>query len=153
MFYLVVYSAMTLGAFGTVMLVRAGGEERTDLDGYAGLARRSPGRATLMALFLLSLAGIPPTGGFIAKVGVFTAAVDAGAWWLALVGVLASVVAVFFYLRVIVAMYMRPSSLPDEDPAGWPRAVVGALAVGVLVVGVVPGVLAGVIEEAASLGW
>jgi NADH-quinone oxidoreductase subunit N len=79
--------------------------------------------------------------------------VDAGAWWLALVGVLASVVAVFFYLRVIVAMYMRPSSLPDEDPAGWPRAVVGALAVGVLVVGVVPGVLAGVIEEAASLGW
>jgi NADH-quinone oxidoreductase subunit N len=152
-FYLVVYSAMTLGAFGTVMLVTAGGEERTDLDAYAGLAKRSPGRAALMALFLLSLAGIPPTGGFIAKVGVFTAAIEAGHWGLALVGVVASVAAAFFYLRVIVAMYMRPSELPDEEPAGWARAVVGALAVAVLVLGIVPGIVTGVIDQASTLGW
>ena len=152
-FYLAVYSAMTLGAFGAVMLVSVGGEERTDLDAYAGLAKRSPGRAALLALFLLALAGIPPTGGFIAKVGVFTAAIEAGHWSLALVGMLASVAAAFFYLRVIVAMYMRPSELPDEEPAGWSQVVVGALAAGVLVLGVVPGVLTGVIEQAATLGW
>ena len=153
MFYLIVYAIMTLGAFGVVMLVSARGEERTDLDDYAGLARRSPGLAALMTVFLLSLAGIPPTGGFIAKVGVFSAATAAGHWSLVLVGVLASVAAAFFYLRVIVAMYMRAPEGPEHDAAGWTRAVVGALAVAALVLGVFPGLLSGAIEQAATLGW
>jgi NADH-quinone oxidoreductase subunit N len=152
-FYLAVYSAMTLGAFGVVMLIASRGEERTDLASYDGLARRSPGLAALMTVFLLSLAGIPPTGGFIAKVGVFTAATSAGYWWLALVGVIMSVVAAFFYLRVIVAMTMRPSTLDAEDPPGWPRVLVGALAIAVVVIGVFPGLLTGVIDQAATLGW
>ena len=78
MFYLVAYAAMTVGAFGTVMVVSGRGEERTRISDYTGLARTNPVAAALMTLFLLSLAGIPPTAGFIAKVNVFTAAIDAG---------------------------------------------------------------------------
>ena len=78
---------MTLGAFGVVMLVSARGEEQTSLTAYAGLSKRSPLLAGLMTLFLLSLAGIPPTVGFVAKVGVFSAAIRAGHTPLALIGV------------------------------------------------------------------
>jgi len=152
-FYLAVYTAMTLGAFGVVMLVAVGHGGRTDLDTYSGLAKRRPGLAAMMAVFLLSLAGIPPTGGFIAKVGVFTAAIDAGHWSLALIGVLASVAAAFFYLRVIAAMYMRPLEGPEEADPGMTGALVATLAIVVLVLGVVPGVVTGVIDKAATLGW
>src|SRR5437879_953737 len=126
MFYLVAYAAMTVGAFGIVMLVSARGEEQTSLDAYAGLARRSPGLAALMTVFLLSLAGIPPTAGFIAKVTVFSAAIGAGNWPLAVVGVVASVVAAYFYLRVIVYMYMRaPAEGIESDEAAMPRLAPG----------------------------
>ena len=90
---------------------RSGARSARASSAYAGLARRSPSWPALMTLFLLSLAGIPPTAGFIAKVGVFGAAIQAGDWPLVLIGVLASVVAAFFYLRVIVLMYM-------QEPAG-----------------------------------
>jgi NADH-quinone oxidoreductase subunit N len=154
MFYLVVYTLMTVGAFGVVMLVSAWGEERTSLDAYAGLAKGSPGLAALMAVFLLSLAGIPPTAGFIAKVTVFAAAIGAGNWPLAVVGVLASVAAAFFYLRVIVYMYMRdPVEELDADPTVWPRVAAGFLAAGVVVLGVFPGILTGVLRSAAVLRW
>ena len=113
---------MTLGAFGVVMLVSARGEEQTTLSSYAGLYHRSPFLALLMTLFLLSLAGIPPTAGFIAKVDVFTAAISAGNWPLVLLGVLMSVASAFFYLRVIVYMYMRdPAGDQDEDTSLMPR--------------------------------
>ena len=124
MFYLVAYAAMTIGAFGTVMIVSGRGEERTRIADYTGLARTNPVAAALMTLFLLSLAGIPPTAGFIAKVNVFTAAIDAGYWILALVGVLASVAAAFFYLRVIVLMYMQE---PEAAPATTERSGTGAM--------------------------
>jgi NADH-quinone oxidoreductase subunit N len=155
LFYLVVYAAMTLGAFGIVMLAAARGDGRTELDSYAGLARRSPLLAALMAWFLLSLAGIPPTGGFIAKVGVFGAAIDAGNVGLVLVGVLASVVAAFFYLRVLVYMYMRE---PDEqhaewDRAWWPRVALAVPAALILALGVFPRLLAPVLEQASVLRW
>ena len=154
MFYLVVYTLMTVGAFGVVMLVSARGEEQTSLGAYAGLAKRSPGLAALMTVFLLSLAGIPPTAGFIAKVTVFAAAIGAGNWPLAVVGVLASVAAAFFYLRVIVYMYMRePVEELDADPTVWPRVAAGVLAAGVVVLGVFPGILSGVLRSAAVLRW
>ena len=154
MFYLVVYAATTLGAFGVVMLVSSKGEEQTSLRSYAGLARRSPWLAALMMIFLLSMAGIPPTAGFIAKVGVFSAAIRAGNWPLAVVGVLASVVAAFFYLRVIVSMYMRqPEGELDEDTSMLERLVPGLLAVVTLVLGVFPGLLTQFIEKAATLRW
>jgi NADH-quinone oxidoreductase subunit N len=155
MFYLVAYAAMTVGAFGTVMLVSGRGEERTRLSDYRGLARTDPLAAALMTLFLLSLAGIPPTAGFIAKVNVFSAAIGAGYWVLALIGVLASVAAAFFYLRVIVLMYMQE---PAEEPVKEERgrvadAILVVPAVATIVLGVFPGLIVGIIEEASVLRW
>src|SRR6266550_4924639 len=118
LFYMLAYAAMILGGFGIVMLVSVRGEERTQLGSYVGLARRSPLLAALLTLFLLSLAGIPPTAGFIAKGSVFSAAVRAGHWPLVLVAVLASVVAAFFYLRVIVLMYMQEAREEPMAAAG-----------------------------------
>ena len=93
-----------------------------------------------MTLFLLSLAGIPPTAGFIAKVAVFGAAIRAGHWPLVLIGVLSSVVAAFFYLRVIVVMYMQePRGDDDRDDALTPRLVLVVPAVVTLALGVFPG--------------
>src|SRR5204862_271825 len=114
--YLIAYAVMVLGAFGVVMLVSGRGERGTSLSSYAGLSRTRPGLAALMTLFLLSLAGIPPTAGFIAKVDVFGAAVRAGHWPLVLIAVLGSVVATFFYLRVVVVMYMQ-APVEEEAPA------------------------------------
>ena len=152
MFYLVAYAAMILGAFGIVMLVSGRGEERTGLSAYAGLAERSPALAALLALFLLSLAGIPPTAGFIAKVSVFNAAIQAGHWALALVAVLSSVVAAFFYIRVIVLMYMEE----PEDSTGLlttPSAGVALVpaAVATVLLGVYPSVLFDVLDSASVL--
>ena len=168
MFYLVAYAAMTVGAFGTVMVVSGRGEERTRIGDYTGLARTNPVVAALMTLFLLSLAGIPPTAGFIAKVNVFSAAIDAGYWVLALIGVLASVAAAFFYLRVIVLMYMQePESAPAsrsaevsgsratnraEDSAAM-GAVLAIPAAATLLLGVFPGVIVGIIRDASVLRW
>jgi NADH-quinone oxidoreductase subunit N len=154
LFYLVAYSATILGAFGTVMLVSSRGERRTGLSAYAGLYRRSPGLAGLLALFLFSLAGIPPTAGFVAKVSVFSAAIDAGAWPLALVGVLASVVAAYVYLRVIVLMFMQePADEAEPDRTLLPRLVIAVPAAVTLVLGVFPGLVTGFLEQAAVLRW
>jgi NADH-quinone oxidoreductase subunit N len=157
MFYLFSYAAMVLGAFGVVMLVSGRGEDHTDLASYTGLARRRPLLAGLMTLFLLSLAGIPPTAGFMAKVGVFGAAIGAGHWSLVLIGVLASVAAAFFYLRVIVLMYMQEpgtASVPvGEAPAWLAHAAVMIPAVLTLAFGVFPQIVLGVIEKASVIRW
>jgi len=154
LFYLVTYAAMTIGAFGVVMLVEGRREGRTSLDDYTGLWRRSPTTAVLMAIFLLSLAGIPPTGGFIAKINVFGAAASAGHWPLVLIGVLASVVAAFFYLRVLVLMFMRePVGEGADQPEPAARAIVALPALLVLLLGVFPGIVTGLLDEAAVLRW
>ncbi|HZA60991.1 MAG TPA: NADH-quinone oxidoreductase subunit NuoN [Actinomycetota bacterium] len=154
MFYLAAYAAMILGSFGVVLLVSRRGEERTSLTSYAGLAKRSPGLAALLALFLLSLAGIPPAAGFIAKVLVFQAAVTAGQSALVVIAVLASVVAAFFYLRVIVLMYMQdPEEAPAIEPAVGPGLALGVTAIVTLVLGVYPGVLLDALESASILRW
>jgi NADH-quinone oxidoreductase subunit N len=157
LFYLVAYATMILGGFGVVMLVSVRGEERTSLASYAGLARRSPFLAALLTVFLLSLAGIPPTAGFIAKVGVFSAAVQAGHWPLVLVAVLASVVAAFFYLRVIVLMYMQDPQEAADDlsprPARMPAGAVAIPAFLTLLFGVFPGLISGFLHTASVLRW
>ncbi|MEX0833796.1 MAG: NADH-quinone oxidoreductase subunit NuoN [Actinomycetota bacterium] len=153
LFYLVSYAAMILGAFGVVMLVSARGEENTSLDSYAGLGRRSPLLAGLMALFLLSLAGIPPTAGFIAKVAVFGAAVGAGHWPLVLIAVLASVVAAFFYIRVIVLMYMKEPEEATAPSAGAEAFVVAVPAFLTLLFGLFPGIVFGFLEKASVIRW
>jgi NADH-quinone oxidoreductase subunit N len=154
LFYLVAYAAMIAGAFGVVMLVSGHGEERTALVAYRGLYRRSPLLAGLLTVFLLSMAGIPPAAGFIAKVGVFSAAIAAGHWELALIGVLASVVAAFFYIRVLVLMYMyEPEGDLTADVAPAPVAGVAVAAAVTLVLGVLPGLLVGLLDKASVLRW
>lgn len=115
LFYLFVYVFMNVGAFGVMVALARGGQESERIDDFAGLARARPGLAALMTLFMLALAGIPGTGGFIAKFYVFAAAVNADLLPLAILGVLTSVVSVFYYLQLPVAMYMREPR--DEEPA------------------------------------
>jgi NADH-quinone oxidoreductase subunit N len=154
LFYLLAYSLMIVGAFGVVMLVSSRGEEATSLASYRGLYRQSPLLAGLLSLFLLSMAGIPPTAGFIAKVGVFRAAIDAGHWELALIGVLASVAAAFFYIRVMVLMYMQePTGDHEPDASLVPRLALAVPAVGTLLLGVLPGIVADVLNEASVIRW
>ncbi len=115
LFYLLVYAFMTLGAFATVIASAPGGKERLSLSEWTGLGQRHPLFAGVMTLFLLSLAGIPPTAGFMGKFFVFSAAVQAGETGLVVVGVLTSAIAAFFYLRVIVAMWLQD---PEPGQAG-----------------------------------
>jgi len=156
LFYLLAYAAMIVGAFGVVMLVSIRGEERLGIASYAGLARRNPLLAGLLTLFLLSLAGIPPTAGFIAKVSVFGAAVQDGHWPLVLIAVLASVVAAFFYLRVIVIMYTQEPDTADDAErvsAPGPAIGIGVTAVATLLFGVFPGLAFHFLDQASVLRW
>ena len=137
MTYAFFYVFMTLGAFGVVIAL---GERGENLDGYQGLAAQRPGTAALMLLFLLSLTGIPPTAGFVAKFVVILSAVRAGHMALAVLAVACSVVSAFIYMRVAVFMYMREPK--DPAPARFPMAVSAALGVAALVTligGISPG--------------
>ena len=116
MFYLATYAVTNLGAFGVIGLLETRDRPNDQVRDYAGLWRTHPGLTVLMTIFLLSLGGFPPLGGFIAKWYVFTAAVQAGDVWLAIIGVLTSVVSVFFYLRIIVMMYMTETDAPATFP-------------------------------------
>jgi NADH-quinone oxidoreductase subunit N len=117
LFYLLAYAVANLGAFGIISLLDTADWPNDRVRDYAGLWNEHPGLAALMTVFLLSLGGFPPLAGFIAKWYVFSAAVKAGYYWLAIIGVLTSVVSVFFYLRIVIMMYMTPS----ESPARFPR--------------------------------
>lgn len=127
MFYLLMYLFTNIALFGVVMLVdQASGS--VDLEAFNGLSRRSPHLALVMLFALLSLSGIPPTAGFFGKFFIFKAAVDAGLWWLALIGILNAFVALYYYLNVVKYMYLYRSE--DEDKAiPVSRAVKVALAV------------------------
>ena len=120
LFYLLSYGLSTIGIFAVLTLVRDGDGEASHLSQWAGLASRSPVTAAVMSLFLLSLAGIPLTAGFIGKFAVFRAAIEVGAWPLALVALLASAVAAFYYLRVIVLMYFSPPAVDGPTVGGLP---------------------------------
>ena len=106
LFYLLGYSVTNLAAFGVIALLGERDRDNDELRDYAGLWHSHPALAALMTVCLLSLGGLPPTVGFIGKWYIFTAAVGAGYYWLAIIGVLTSVISVFFYLRVVVMMYM-----------------------------------------------
>jgi NADH-quinone oxidoreductase subunit N len=107
LFYMVAYTLTNLGAFAVVIALEQRGEAAWSLDDFSGLYQRRPMLAIAMAVFMFSLAGVPPTAGFMAKFYVFTAAYDGGLGWLALIGVLTSAIAVFFYLRVVLRMFMQ----------------------------------------------
>jgi NADH-quinone oxidoreductase subunit N len=133
LFYLLSYAVTNVGAFGVIALLEDGVRPNDRIRDYAGLWNARPGLAALMTIFLLSLGGFPPTAGFIAKWYVFSAAVAAGYAWLAILGVLTSVIAVSFYLRVIVMMYMTPTEQPVQPP-GVPKIAGLALAVSAILV-------------------
>jgi len=107
LYYLFAYTFMNIGAFAVVMAIGRKGEENTDIDDYTGLGVRQPFLALCMSVFLLSLAGVPPLAGFIGKFYVFSAAVKAEFYWLAVIGVLNSVVAAYYYLRIMMYMYFK----------------------------------------------
>ena len=145
LFYLLAYTVTTVGSFGVLgALERRDDEVRGfawDLDRLAGLAQRKPAWAFAMAVFMLSLGGIPPMAGFMGKLLIFRAAVDAGLVGLVIVGVLTSAVGAYYYLRVVVYMYMRPApeagSLPERSFATELALVLSTAAV--VVLGVLPG--------------
>ena len=118
LFYLVVYAFMNLGAFAVIIALARQGEERPTLSTYAGLSSRHPAMAFTMAVFMFSLAGLPPTGGFMGKFYIFSAAVEADYVGLTVIAVICSLISVFFYLRVVVVMYM------EEPQEGHPSPVV-----------------------------
>jgi NADH-quinone oxidoreductase subunit N len=142
LFYLVTYGFATVGAFAVITLVRDAGGEATHLSRWAGLGKKSPLLAGIFAFFLLSFAGIPLTAGFTGKWAVFSAAWTGGAWPLVVVAVLSSVVAGFFYVRVIVLMFFSdlPADAPDVALPGWQTTSAVALGLAATVVlGLVPG--------------
>jgi NADH-quinone oxidoreductase subunit N len=147
MFYLATYGFAMIGAFAVVTLVRDAGGEATAFSRWAGIGRRSPLLGGLFAFFLLSMAGIPLTAGFIGKWAVFTVALAAGAWPVVIAAVLCSIVAVFFYVRVIVLMFFvdgdEPTVTGDVAAVARPSMLTsGTIAVGALatlVLGIVPG--------------
>jgi NADH-quinone oxidoreductase subunit N len=142
LFYLAAYGFSTIGAFAVVSLVRDSGGEATHLSQWAGLGKRHPLVAGIFALFLLAFAGIPLTSGFTAKFAVFAPAVAHGATWLAVIGVLASAIAAFFYVRVIVLMYF---SEPTGDATTV--AVPSAMTTVALTIGVAVTVILGVFPQ------
>jgi NADH-quinone oxidoreductase subunit N len=140
LFYLAAYAATTLGAFAVVAWVGRQGDECSRIEDWAGIAQKRPALALAMTLFLLSLAGVPPTGGFFAKFYLFGAAVERPQLvWLVVAAVVLSVVSVYYYLRIVVAMYFRERAEPARGYASRATGVVLLLlAAIVLLLGVLP---------------
>jgi NADH-quinone oxidoreductase subunit N len=155
LFYLLAYTLMNVGAFGVMGALEWDNEQGAgqDLDSLAGVGYRKPFLGVAMGVFMFALTGFPPLAGFIGKYLVFAAAVDAGLVWLAILGVLASVVSGYYYLRVLVVMWMKsPDEAPDNAKVEFPvaratAAVVAVCAIALLVLGVLP---AGVIDATAA---
>jgi len=153
LFYMLSYAFMNIGAFAIVVLVAKQGETNGNVQDFAGLGHKRPALAAIMTLFLFSLAGMPPTAGFIGKFYLFSGAVEAGYVWLAVIGVLNSAASVYYYLRVMVYMYMKPA----EEEFGWvsvsaPIALALVISsLGSLLPGIVPSYLLQFAQAAVKL--
>ena len=150
MFYAASYAAMNVGAFAVVSHFAGAGEKYVTLDDYSGLGRRSPLLAAILTIFLLSLIGIPVTGGFFAKFYVFSAALQSNLVGLAIIGFINSAIAAYYYLRIIVYMYMRD----ERTDVAVPRIAV-SLGIGLticLVTTIYLGVLPGRVLDYAIQG-
>ncbi len=153
--YLAVYSAMTIGAFAVAVAIERSGQEADRIEDYAGLASRAPLLAAATAIFMISLAGLPPTAGFIAKLGVFLAAIErggSGGLALALIGVMTTVVSIYYYLRVAYVMWI------GESPAavrlhGSPLVNVALLLAAIAIVqgGVLPASVTAFAQQVGAL--
>jgi NADH-quinone oxidoreductase subunit N len=148
--YLAIYLAMTLGTFACILAMRRHGRMVEDIDQLAGLSTTSPMMAFLLAMLLFSLAGIPPLAGFFAKFYVFLAAINAGLYALAVIGVLLSVVGAYYYLRIVKIMYFDAPVERFEPMPGLLAAVLGASGLFILFYFVYPAPLVNVAEAAAK---
>jgi NADH-quinone oxidoreductase subunit N len=159
-FYVIVYCAMSLGAFGVVTVYSSEGGEKDRFEDYQGLFWTRPWLAAMLALSLLSLAGIPVTAGFIGKFYVITAGVDAGVWWLVLALVANSVVSLYYYLRLIVTLFgeeTAPATFSQGQAVEGPELVrwatvfsLGFVATSILLLGVYPEPLIELIRHSVS---
>jgi NADH-quinone oxidoreductase subunit N len=151
--YLLVYGAMNLGAFAVVIAV-ARRTQSGDVSSYGGLFQTSPGLAVVMTLFMASLAGIPPLAGWFAKFAMFRSIIDAGSGWaitLAVIAAVNSVIAFFYYFRVVVQMWFRDPAGDDRTPIRIPHPLgvaIGLMTAVVVVIGVYPQLFAKIGEMA-----
>jgi NADH-quinone oxidoreductase subunit N len=142
MFYLVAYACMNIGAFAVVSHLSGRGEKYTDIEDFKGLAQKQPLTAAMLTIFLLSLIGVPLTGGFFGKFYIFRAALESHLVWLTVLGLLNSAVAAYYYLRILVMMYMHEPGPAAEAVEPLSPAMGAALilpALGTLVLGIFPG--------------
>ena len=153
LFYIVAYAVMNFGAFAVVTVLGAGGERTAELSYWRGLFYRRPFLATVMTIFMLSLAGIPPTVGFFAKLLVFRALVDAQIWAPLIVAVIMTIVSFYYYLRVVVVMLAAPDeAVVEKEPIGISTGtVLGAAAAATIILGIFPAVVLNWATHAASL--
>lgn len=155
-FYLIAYALMNLGAFAVVVIVSRTGDKFESIDDFAGLARKNPGLAAVMTLFMLSLAGFPPTAGFFGKFYLFTAAVQAGLIPLVIIAVINSLISVAYYLGPVMAMYFKPAP-DDEEKRPAILVSLGAefvlyfTSLAVLLVGILPSRLLTLVRSIISL--
>jgi NADH-quinone oxidoreductase subunit N len=151
LFYLVTYVLTTLGSFGVVMLLSQRGQEAELISDLKGLGKRNPGMAFVMLILMFSLAGIPPTVGFYAKLSVLQSTVNAGLTWLAVAAVLFSLVGAFYYLRIVKTMYFdEPADVPAIAPPQGAHALLAVNGALVLLLGLVPGPLMGACLDAVK---
>jgi NADH-quinone oxidoreductase subunit N len=134
--YMTIYLVMTLGTFAGILSMRRDGEYIEDISDLAGLGRTNPSMAFFLAAMMFSLAGIPPLAGFFAKFYVFTAAIHANLFGLAIIGVLLSTVAAYYYLRIIKLMYFDEPA-KAFDPQGYATRIVLALAAALVIFDVI----------------
>ena len=154
MFYVIAYVLMTLGSFGMILLLSRAGFEAENIDDFRGLNRRSPWYAFLMLVIMFSLAGIPPTIGFFAKLAVLQAALNVGLVWLVVFAVLMSVIGAFYYLRIVKLMYMdEPQDLSAIVVRGEMSVLLSINAFAVLVLGIVPGGLFEMCRRAIAISF
>jgi len=154
-FYSLAYTLMNTGAFAILILASARGRERVTFDDYKGFGYLDPGLALAMFIFMLSLAGIPLTAGFAGKFQIFKAAIDQGYIWLTVIGMLNSVVSIYYYLRLVVVMYMQPAdadSIAERPTASVALyAAIGMALLGVVYLGIFPSQLLEISLESVSV--
>ena len=136
--YMLVYSFANIGTWAMVMLLRRGEYAGEKVDDFDGLHKSAPLYAFAMVVFLLSLGGIPPTAGFIGKYFLFASLVSAGSPWLAVIAVLMSAVSMFYYIRIVVAMYLKEGKAAEVVSSWQVRFIVMVCLVATLVLGILP---------------
>lgn len=141
-FYLVVYTFMNLAAFGIIALIEGENDTNLNINSYSGLGTKNPVLAALLSIIMFSLAGLPPLAGFFAKYYVFVAAIKSGLTWLAILGIISSVISVYFYLRIVVLMYFKEAEgevIPSRSYSGFFGIAISVIMV--ILLGINPGSL------------